>query len=108
VTEQRGSSEPVRRVRPTLGLRVLMLPIRSWRLVSVHLPPRCRFQPSCSQYALEALAMHGAIRGSALALRRLTRCHPWGGCGFDSVPPNTRSPSAAADMRLAGPETRAG
>lgn len=46
----------------------------------------CRFQPSCSQYALDALARHGALRGSWLALRRILRCHPWGGHGYDPVP----------------------
>lgn len=48
---------------------------------------RCRFQPSCSAYALEALRTHGALRGSSLALRRLLRCHPWGAFGPDPVPP---------------------
>jgi uncharacterized protein len=47
----------------------------------------CRFQPSCSEYAREALAAHGVLRGSWLALRRLARCHPWGGFGYDPVPP---------------------
>lgn len=45
----------------------------------------CRFSPTCSQYALEAVQRHGAIRGVALATRRLCRCHPWGGCGEDPV-----------------------
>jgi uncharacterized protein len=76
---------------PSLAARLLMLPIRAWRLVSVHLTPRCRFHPSCSAYALEALAQHGALRGGWLAIRRLARCHPWGGGGIDLVPPNTRS-----------------
>jgi putative membrane protein insertion efficiency factor len=49
-------------------------------------PPRCRFVPSCSGYALEAIERHGAWRGSWLTLRRLLRCHPWGGSGFDPVP----------------------
>jgi hypothetical protein len=50
------------------------------------LGPACRFEPSCSHYAIEAVQRHGAARGSWLALRRLTRCHPWGGCGVDAVP----------------------
>ena len=47
---------------------------------------RCRFEPSCSAYALEAVETHGAVAGSALAVKRICRCHPWGGCGFDPVP----------------------
>ena len=74
-------------LRPSLAARILMLPIRAWRLVSVHLPPRCRFHPSCSQYALEALSTHGAARGSWLAIRRVGRCHPWHDGGLDPVPP---------------------
>ena len=49
-------------------------------------PSPCRYTPSCSTYALEALQAHGAIRGSWLATRRLARCHPWGGHGYDPVP----------------------
>jgi len=47
---------------------------------------RCRFTPSCSQYALESVKAHGAIAGGWLAVRRFCRCHPWGGCGHDPVP----------------------
>jgi len=47
----------------------------------------CRFHPTCSEYALEALHRHGAGHGSVLVVRRLARCHPWGGSGFDPVPP---------------------
>ena len=76
--------------------RLLMLPIRAWRLVSANLGPRCRYEPSCSQYALEALERHGALRGTWLAMRRIGRCHPWGGAGYDPVPDaNVRSMTRA-------------
>jgi len=82
--------------RATLPARLLMLPIRAWRLVSANLAPRCRYEPSCSQYALEALERHGAVRGTWLAIRRIGRCHPWGGAGYDPVPDaNTRSMTRA-------------
>jgi putative membrane protein insertion efficiency factor len=68
--------------------RVLVLPIRLYQLlISPLLGPRCRFYPSCSAYAVEALQRHGAVRGSWLALRRLGRCHPWNPGGPDPVPP---------------------
>ena len=83
--------------RASVPARILMLPIRAWRLISVHLPPRCRFHPSCSQYALEALTLHGAGRGSWLAIRRVGRCHPWHDGGLDPVPrPNVRSSVTAS------------
>jgi putative membrane protein insertion efficiency factor len=67
---------------------LLSLPIRLYRwTVSPLLPPACRFHPSCSAYALQALRTHGPIRGLALALRRLGRCHPFNPGGLDPVPP---------------------
>ena len=56
----------------------------------------CRFTPTCSAYALEAVCAHGALRGSWLALRRICRCHPWGGCGHDPVPPLPAAPGGPA------------
>lgn len=70
-----------------LARRVLLLPILLYRwCISPFLPPACRFAPSCSEYAQEALCRHGAIAGGYLTLRRLCRCHPWGGAGYDPVP----------------------
>lgn len=67
--------------------RLLQLLVRIYRLVlSPVLPPSCRFHPSCSAYALEALERHGAVRGSWLTLRRLGRCHPFCEGGVDPVP----------------------
>jgi uncharacterized protein len=87
-------AEAVPTTRPSAPARALMLPIRGWRLVSVHLPPRCRFHPSCSQYALEALTVHGAARGTWLATKRVGRCHPWHDGGLDPVPPAESVPPA--------------
>jgi uncharacterized protein len=67
--------------------RLLIALIGLYRLTfSAILGRSCRFLPTCSDYAQEALAKHGAARGSWLALRRIARCHPWGGSGFDPVP----------------------
>jgi len=70
---------------------LLAIPIHLYRwLVSPLLPPACRFYPSCSAYALQALRRHGPLRGSWLALRRLGRCHPLNPGGVDLVPPAER------------------
>ena len=67
--------------------RLLILVARAWQLgPSAILPPSCRYQPSCSAYAIEALKRYGAVKGSWLAVRRISRCHPFGGSGYDPVP----------------------
>lgn len=66
---------------------LLVLPIKFYqKFISPLTPPSCRFTPTCSQYALEALRKHGPIKGIWLAIRRILRCHPWGGSGYDPVP----------------------
>jgi uncharacterized protein len=60
--------------------------VRGYRRLTAGRPSPCRFDPSCSTYALEALERHGAARGTWLTIRRLGRCHPWGGTGWDPVP----------------------
>jgi uncharacterized protein len=67
--------------------RVLLLMIRGYQVgISPFLPPACRYTPSCSAYAAEAIRKYGAGRGGLIAGRRLLRCHPWGGSGYDPVP----------------------
>ena len=67
--------------------RVLSWPVHLYRTVaSPHVGHNCRFQPTCSAYALEALAKHGGLHGGWLAMRRVARCHPWGRSGIDNVP----------------------
>jgi putative membrane protein insertion efficiency factor len=67
--------------------RLLTLLARGWQLgPSRIIPPSCRYSPSCSQYAVDALGKYGAVKGSWLAMKRLMRCHPWGGSGYDPVP----------------------
>lgn len=84
VEERWGEDEPVRRVGPIGHLFLLLL--RGYQLARAgHLSP-CRFVPSCSEYAAEAIARHGSMRGISLAARRLARCHPFGGWGVDPVP----------------------
>jgi putative membrane protein insertion efficiency factor len=66
---------------------ILMAPIKMYQVfVSPWMPQVCRFQPTCSRYAMEALRKHGAVRGLWLAIRRLLRCAPWGRSGYDPVP----------------------
>lgn len=87
-------------------LRSLLLGlIRFYRRgISPFTPPTCRFTPSCSAYALEAIETHGAGRGLLLFLRRFARCHPFGGKGYDPVPPGPgRAPTGGRSRRPSHP-----
>ena len=82
--------------------RLLILPIRFYKCcISPLMPHCCRFYPSCSTYAIEAIERHGPIKGLWLAIRRLLRCHPGNPGGFDPVPPlsNAQHSAAAADSQ---------
>lgn len=87
---------------PAVVTRVLIAAVTGYRrFVSPLLPPRCRFEPSCSAYALGALREHGAARGVWLAVRRVARCHPFNPGGYDPVPP--RGPGGKPSRAWAGP-----
>lgn len=68
-------------------VRLLEIPVWFYRIcISPMFPASCRFTPTCSAYAIEALRRHGPFKGLWLTLRRISRCHPWGGSGYDPVP----------------------
>ncbi|MFL2987754.1 MAG: membrane protein insertion efficiency factor YidD [Candidatus Poriferisodalaceae bacterium] len=64
--------------------------IRVYQTLTSRRIPVCRFDPTCSRYAIEAIEHHGALRGAIHAVRRICRCHPWGGWGYDPVPASTQ------------------
>ncbi len=83
-----------------LSLLLLIL-IRGYQfLVSPFFPPACRYLPTCSEYARQAVTTHGPLRGSWLALRRLARCHPWAGWGYDPVPEKRTTETAESGLGL--------
>lgn len=66
---------------------ILLIPIYFYRAcISPLKPPTCRFVPTCSEYAIQAIKKYGPLKGTCLAIKRILRCHPWGGCGYDPVP----------------------
>ncbi len=85
MVEEARRDEP-KRQRVSLGARPLIFGVRMYQaILGPHLGGHCRFVPTCSEYAIEALRRRGAVGGSWLTLRRLLRCHPFGGAGFDPV-----------------------
>jgi putative membrane protein insertion efficiency factor len=94
------------RLASLAAVRLLSALVLVYRLfLSPLLGPRCRFAPSCSEYALEALQLHGPLKGVWLTARRLARCHPWGGHGYDPVPdagPDTTPLPAPSDTSCCG------
>ncbi len=76
----------MKNISKILALPLILL-IKIYQLIiSPILPPSCRFTPTCSHYSLEALKKHGLVKGGWLSLKRIMRCHPWGGSGYDPVP----------------------
>jgi putative membrane protein insertion efficiency factor len=81
--------------------RLLILPIKLYkRCISPLLPPSCRFYPSCSTYAMEALTVHGPIKGMWLTIKRLARCHPGSAGGFDPVPLSFSEKNSAPHAKI--------
>ena len=77
----------------TIAQRAGLTLVRAYQLlIAPFAGGACRFDPSCSAYAVEAIERHGVARGVGLSLRRVARCHPWGGCGFDPVPDRNMQP----------------
>ena len=72
---------------------------RGWQVVRAGRPSPCRFHPTCSEYAIEALEVHGALRGSWLSTKRIGRCNPWGPYGYDPVPLPSHTASRSSAVR---------
>lgn len=100
---ERKTDKPVRTPKKTSPLGWLFLGIiKLYQLfISPLLGPNCRFQPTCSAYAVEAIRTHGALRGGYLSIRRILKCHPWGGFGYDPVPQSARD---SAEVSAHGPD----
>jgi putative membrane protein insertion efficiency factor len=95
-----GTAAPRSRWRSPLAYLLLAL-VRGWRVVSPYLAQgACRYYPTCSAYALEAIEVHGALRGGWLAVKRVGRCHPFHPGGYDPVP-GTTSSRTSADLEVA-------
>ncbi len=73
-------------IKEVLAFPFILLIFLYQRIISPWIGPKCRYTPTCSQYGIEALKKHGPIKGLWLTMRRVSRCHPWGGSGYDPVP----------------------
>lgn len=88
--------------------RILIGVVRLYQLaVSPWMPGACRYTPTCSTYAVDAIEGHGPLRGSWLAVKRLARCHPWGGYGYDPVPPTSAGSSDGHGAHLSDEDDHA-
>lgn len=87
LTEKINNLAVVQWIRAGLSF-LLIIPVKIYQwTISPMLPGTCRYEPTCSQYAIEALRVHGPIKGLLMGTRRILSCHPWGGHGYDPVPP---------------------
>ena len=84
-------------MRRRLPVRLACSAIRAYQLARAGRPSMCRYMPSCSAYALEALQKHGTVRGAWLTARRLARCHPWSPMGLDPVPDGRRAAAVTGE-----------
>jgi putative membrane protein insertion efficiency factor len=73
-------------IREIIAFPLILLIVLYQRIISPWIGPKCRYTPTCSQYGIEALKKYGPVKGLWLAIRRVSRCHPWGGSGYDPVP----------------------
>ncbi|MEQ9424458.1 MAG: membrane protein insertion efficiency factor YidD [Cyclobacteriaceae bacterium] len=87
-TEQKVQDQTVEDAqKPSLFSRIYILPILFYKYsISPLIPPSCRYAPTCSTYAVEAILKHGIFKGTWLGIKRISKCHPWGGQGYDPVP----------------------
>jgi putative membrane protein insertion efficiency factor len=76
----------MRNVREVFAFPFILLIVLYQRIISPWIGPKCRYTPTCSQYGIEALKKHGPVKGLWLTMKRVSRCHPWGGSGYDPVP----------------------